>query len=218
MVWGYIQYGGAREICKVDSCLTVHSQLQEGSDFSTGWSSLPYLRFHYEVSQGEEDQGPLGMASSVSRYEYYWAYLGKNEGGSLEDQAEEGRRSFGMPARWPSMPSPTTSSTSSMTLCQTGWQLFCRPKEPIQDINYLTFSPWWNTRLIFHLLFYLLFEKDKMYWLLFDWLSFVIDFCPGRNWLVHHYQAINLISIHDIFCFDSIKINFRHLWFICVAS
>ena len=47
---------------------------------------------------------------------------------------------------------------------QTGLQLFCRPKEPIQDINYLTFSPWWNTRLIFHLLFYLLFEKDKMYW------------------------------------------------------
>ena len=74
-------------------------------------------------------------------------------------------RSFGMPARWPSMPSPTTSSTSSTTLCQTGWQLFCRPKEPIQDINYLTFSPWWNTRLIFHLSFYLLFEKDKMYWL-----------------------------------------------------
>ena len=30
---------------------------------------------------------------------------------------------------------------SSTTLCQTGWQLFCRPKEPIQDINYLTFSP-----------------------------------------------------------------------------
>ena len=63
-------------------------------------------------------------------------------------------RIFGMPARWPSMPSPMTSSTSSTTLCQTGWQLFCRPKEPIQDINYLTFSPWWNTRLIFHLLFY----------------------------------------------------------------
>ena len=82
MVWGYIQYGGAREICKVDGnidsaklstdyCLPVHSQLQEGSDFSTGWSSLPYLRFHYEVSQGEEDQGPSGMASTVSRYEFY---------------------------------------------------------------------------------------------------------------------------------------------------
>ena len=23
------------------------------------------------------------------------------------------------------------------------------------------------------------------------------DFCPGRNWLVHHYQAINLISIYE---------------------
>ena len=39
----------------------------------------------------------------------------------------------------------------------------CRPKEPIQDMNYLTFSQRWNTRLIFHLLFYLFFEKDKMY-------------------------------------------------------
>ena len=71
----------------------------------------------------------------------------------------------GMPARWPSMPSPTTSSTSSTTLCQTGWQLFCRPKEPIQDIKYIPFSPWWNTRLIFHLLFYIPLEKGKMYWL-----------------------------------------------------
>ena len=41
------------------------------SDFSTGSSSLPYLRFNYKVSQGEEDQGPSGMASTVSRYEYY---------------------------------------------------------------------------------------------------------------------------------------------------
>ena len=48
-------------------------------------------------------------------------------------------RSLGMPARWPSMPSPTTSSTSSTTLCQTGWHLFCRPKKPIQDINYFSF-------------------------------------------------------------------------------
>ena len=63
----------------IDSCLPVHSQLQVGSDFSTGRSSLPYLRFHYEVSQGEEDQGPSGMASTVSRYEnYYWRTKLKN--------------------------------------------------------------------------------------------------------------------------------------------
>ena len=166
--------------------------VREGSDFSTWWRSLPYLRFHSEVSQGEE--GPSGMASTVSRYEYYWAYLGKNE--------EEAWRSFGMPARWPSMPSPTTSSTlcqtrptSSATLCQTRWKLFCRPKEPIQDINALTFSPWWNTRLIFNLLFYLFFVKL---------IIIGQDFCPGRNWLVHHYQAINLISIYYVFGFDSI--------------
>ena len=106
------------------------------------------------IPQGEEDQGSSGMASTVSRYEYYRAYVGKNEGGSLEDRAEEWRRSFGMPARWPSMPSTTTSSASSTTRCQTGQQLFCSPKEPIQDINDLSFSPFWNTGLIFHLLFY----------------------------------------------------------------
>ena len=122
-----------------------------GLRFLTGWSSLPYLRFYYEVSQGEEDHGPSGMASTVSRYEYYWAYLGKNEGGihAIPDDF--------INKLYDSLPNR--------------WQLFCRPKEPIQDINYLTFSPWWNTRLIFNLLFYLLFEEDKMYWL-FDWLLF----------------------------------------------
>ena len=71
MVWGYIQYGGAREICKVDGnidsakCQQILDQQQEWSDFSTGWSSLPYLRFHNSISQGEEDQGPSGMEHSL---------------------------------------------------------------------------------------------------------------------------------------------------------
>ena len=168
MVWGYIQYGGTREICKVDGNIDsakyqqIQSQLQEGSDFSTGWSSLPFLRFHYEVSWGEEDQGP-----SVSSLQI-WILLsisGEEWRRKLGGPSRRTWRSFGMPTRWPSMPSSMTSSTSSTTLCQTGWQLFCRPKEPIQDMNYLTFSPWWKTWLIFHLLFYWLFEKDKMYWL-----------------------------------------------------
>ena len=134
-----------------------------------------------------------------TKVSHYWAHQGKNEGGSLEDQAEITWRSFGMPARWPSMPSPTTSSTSYTTLCQTGWQLFCRPKEPIQDTTYLTFSPWWNTRLIFHLLFYLLLRKIKF--IDYNLIDYYLqqNFCPGRNWLVHHYQAINLISITFLF-------------------
>ena len=37
----------------------------------------------------------------------------------LEGPSRRTWRSFGMPARWPSMPSPTTSWTSSTTLCQT---------------------------------------------------------------------------------------------------
>ena len=69
-------------------------------------------------------------------------------------------RSFGMAARC----HPRRLHQQALRL-KTRWQLFCRPKEPTQDINYFTFSLWWNTRLIFHLLFYLLFEKDKMYWL-----------------------------------------------------
>ena len=78
MVWGYIQYGGARKICKVDGNIDSAKYQQilasqyipnykRGQIFG-GWSSLPYLRFHYQVYQGEEDQGPSGMASTVSRY------------------------------------------------------------------------------------------------------------------------------------------------------
>ena len=81
-----------------------------------------------------------------------WSFSGGRRSRSFRDglqiwillsiSGEKWRRKLGgvsrRTARWPSMPSPTTSSTSSTTFCQTGWQLFCRPKEPIQDINYLT--------------------------------------------------------------------------------
>ena len=79
MVWGYIQYRGAREICKVDGNIDSAKYQQilasqyipnykRGQIFQQDGA---YLRFHYEVSQWEEDQGPSGMACSVSRYEYY---------------------------------------------------------------------------------------------------------------------------------------------------
>ena len=82
IVWGYIQYGGAREICKVDGNIDSAKYQQilasqyipnykRRQILPKGWSSLPYLRYHYEVSQEEEDQDPSGMASTVSRYEYY---------------------------------------------------------------------------------------------------------------------------------------------------
>ena len=176
MVWGYIQYGGAREICKVDGNIDSAKYLARvlplstfpttrGVRFFNGWSFLPYLRFHYDISQGEEDQGPSGMASTVSRYEYYWAYLGKNEGGSLEDQAEELGGALG---------------------CLQGG---------------LPCHPWWllNDEILdwFFICYFIYFLRKIKYidYNLIDYYSRQ-DFCPGRNWLVHHYQAIHLISIY----------------------
>ena len=82
MVWGYIQYGGARKICKVDGNIDSAKYQQilasqyipnykrgqifqlGGAPSHTSGSTMKFLR-------GEEDQGPSGIASTVSTYEYY---------------------------------------------------------------------------------------------------------------------------------------------------
>ena len=89
MVWGYIQYGGAREICNVDGkidngkCQQIlatqyipnykRGQIfqQVGAPCHTSGSTMKFLR-------GEEDQGPSGMASTVF-IEHIWGRL-KKEG------------------------------------------------------------------------------------------------------------------------------------------
>ena len=83
MVWGYIQYGGAREICKVDgnidsakySCQILASQYipnyKRGQIFQQDGAPCHTSGFTMKFYQGEEDQGPSGMASTVSKYEYY---------------------------------------------------------------------------------------------------------------------------------------------------
>ena len=94
MVWGYIQYGGARGICKVD-----------GNIGSAKYQQILASQYILNYKRGkifQQDGAPCYMKflrgkkikvlqgwPAVSRYEYYCAYLGKNEGGSLEDQAEE---------------------------------------------------------------------------------------------------------------------------------
>ena len=81
MVWGYIQYGGAREICKVDGNIDSAKYQQildsqyipnykRGQIFQQDGAPCHTIPGS-TISQGEEDQGPLGMAITVSRYEYY---------------------------------------------------------------------------------------------------------------------------------------------------
>ena len=151
MVWGYIQYGVAREICKVDGNIDsakyqpiLASQYipnykrgqifkQDRAPCHTSGSTMKFLvGKKIKILQGWPAQSP-----DINIIEHVWGRTWRKLGGPSRITW----RRFGMPARWPSMPSRTTSSTSSTTLCQTGWQLFYRPKEPKQDMNYLTFSP-----------------------------------------------------------------------------
>ena len=169
---------GAREICKVDSNIdsVKYQQIlasqyipnyKRGQIFSnrigapchTSGSTMKFLR-------GKKIKVLQGWPASVLQMWILLSISGEEWRKKLGGPSRRTWRSFGMPARWPSMPSPRTSSTSSTTLCQARMATVLQAKRThtIYD-NYLTFSPWWNTRLIFHLLFYLLFEKDKMYWL-----------------------------------------------------
>ena len=101
MVWGYIQYGGAREICKVGGNIdsAKYQQIlasqyipnykrgqifqQDGAPFHTSGSTMKFLRGKkINVLQGWPAQSP-----DMNIIELIWGRM-KNEGGSLEDQAK----------------------------------------------------------------------------------------------------------------------------------
>ena len=148
MVWGYIQYGGAREICKVDG--NIDSAKYQQILASQYIPTTRGVRWRGQIFNRIEllaiPQVPLWSSTGGRRSRSFrdgqhslqililLSISGEEWRRKLGGPSRRTWRSFGILARWPSMPSPTTSSTSSMALSQTGWQLFCRPKE--QYIHY----------------------------------------------------------------------------------
>ena len=87
MVWGYIQFGGVREICRVEGninslkyqeVLAASNIPNHKRDQILQQDGAPSHKFHFyiKVPQGEEDQGAPGLASPVTRHEHHWAGLG----------------------------------------------------------------------------------------------------------------------------------------------
>ena len=67
--------------------------LTEGSDLSRGWSSLPYLRFHYEVYRGKKIkvlQGWQAQSPVMNIIEHIWGRMKEN----LEELWDAGKVAF----------------------------------------------------------------------------------------------------------------------------
>ena len=160
MVWGYIQYRGAREICKVDGNI----------------DSAKYQQI---------------LAS-----QYIPNY----------------KRSFGMPARWPSMPSLTTSSTSSLP---NRMATVLQAKGTHTRYELLNFKSMMKYYSFFICYFIYILRKIKCIdYNLIDYYLWQ-DFCPGKNRLVHHYQAINLSGS---ICFSLVVIVVSQHCMLCHLS
>ena len=82
MVWGYIQYGGVREICRVEgniNSLKYQEVLaasyipnhKSGQILQQDGAPIAYFHLYIKVPQGKEDQGAPGLASPVTRHEHH---------------------------------------------------------------------------------------------------------------------------------------------------
>ncbi|TDH08865.1 hypothetical protein EPR50_G00102400 [Perca flavescens] len=82
MVWVYTQYGGVREICRVEGNINslkyqeilatsyIPNQKKRPNS-AAGRCSIAYFHLHIKVPQGEEDQDAPGLASPVTRHEHH---------------------------------------------------------------------------------------------------------------------------------------------------
>ena len=165
MVWGYIQYRGAREICKVDGNIdsAKYQQIlasqyipnyksgqifqQNGAPCHTSGSTMKFLRGKkIKVLQGRPAQSP-----DMNIIEHIWGRI---------------KRKLGGPSR----------KTFFLLLVH-------------------------DEILVWFFIWYLIYFLRKIKCIDYNLIDYYLwqDFCPGRNWLVHHYHAINLISIYDFF-------------------
>ena len=105
---------------------------QDGAPCHTSGSSMKFLRGKkIKVLHGWPAQSP-----DINIIEHIRGKWRRKLGGP----SRRTWRSFGMPARWPSMPSPMTSSTSFMTLAS-GSSKFCE-SDYLANNNALASEPW----------------------------------------------------------------------------
>ena len=148
MVWGSIQYGGAREICKVDGNIdsAKYQQIlasqyipnykrgqifqQDGAPCHTSGSTMKFLKGKkIKVLQGWPAQSPdMNIIEPIwgRMKEEAWRAKPKN----LEELWDVCKVAFHA--------IPDDFINKLYDSVKPGWQLLCRSKEPMQDMNYFT--------------------------------------------------------------------------------
>ena len=164
--YGYIQHRSAREICKVDGNIdsAKYQQIlasqyipkykrgqifqQDGAPCHTSGSTMKFLRGKkIKVLQGWPVQSP-----DMNIIEHIW--------GRMKEEARRTKPKNLKEELWDAC--KVAFHAIPNDFIQQALRLSAKPdgncsagqKNPYKILIYLTFSPWWNTRLIFNLLFY----------------------------------------------------------------